>query len=108
MKPSSLLLAMASVVLFVANASAQITNALPGRSIIKLLPDYARPCVYALNQANGSVPGTLLALNSTNGAIINEISVNLNPTDMATSPAGDAVYVINGGSRTISKVDLGI
>ena len=107
MKPSSLLLAMASVVLFVANASAQITNALPGRSIIKLLPDYARPRVYALNQANGSVPGTLLALNSTNGAIISEISVSLNPTDMTMSPAGDAIYVINGGSRTISKVDLG-
>jgi hypothetical protein len=73
-----------------------------------LLPDYARPFVYALNQANGSVPGTLLALNSTNGVIISEISVNLNPTDMAMSPAGDAIYVINGGSRTISKVDLGI
>ena len=67
-----------------------------------------RPRVYALNQANGSVPGTLLALNSTNGAILNEISVNLNPTDMAMTPAGDSLYVINGGSRTISEVDLTI
>jgi hypothetical protein len=72
----------------------------------KLLPDYLRPRVYALNQANGSVPGTLLALNSTNGTILGEISVNLNPTDMAMTPAGDALYVINAGSRTISKVDL--
>jgi len=106
MKPFSFVLAMALVVSTVSSAPAQVTNALPGRSIIKLLPDYARPLVYALNQANGSVPGTLLALNSTNGAVISEISVNLNPTDMAMSPAGNAIYVINGGSRTISKVDL--
>jgi len=87
--------------------SAQITVPLPGRSLNKLLPDYLRPQVYALNRANGSVPGTLLALNSTNGAVLNEISVNLNPTDMAMTPAGDVLYVINAGSRTISKVDLG-
>src|SRR5439155_22826977 len=87
-------------------ASAQVTVPLPGRSVDKLLPDYARPRVYALNQANGSVPGTLLALDSTNGTILNEIAVNLNPTDMAISPAGDVLYVINAGSRTISKVDL--
>jgi DNA-binding beta-propeller fold protein YncE len=79
---------------------------LPGRSIVKLLPDYIRPRVLALNQANGSVPGTVMALDPTNGAILGEISVNLNPTDMATSPAGDALYVVNAGGRTISKVDL--
>ena len=87
-------------------AVAQTNVSLPGRVINKLLPDYIRPRVYALNQANGSVPGTLLALNPTNGAIINEISINLNPTDMAITPAGDALYVINAGSRTITKVDL--
>ena len=50
---------------------AQITNALPGRAITKMLPDYLRPRVYALNQASGSTPGTLLALNPTNGATLN-------------------------------------
>jgi len=92
--------------LALANASAQTTISLPGRSINKLRPDYLRPRVYALNQANGSVSGTLLALNPTNGAILGEIPVNLNPTDMAITPAGEAMYVINAGSRTISKVDL--
>jgi alpha-tubulin suppressor-like RCC1 family protein len=87
-------------------AFGQFTNALPGRTLIKLLPDYARPLVYGLNQANGSVPGTLVALNASNGVIVNEITLDLNPTDMAMTPAGDAVYVINAGSRTISKVDL--
>ncbi len=85
---------------------AQVTVPLPGRVINKLLPDYGRPKVYALNKANGSVPGTLLALNPTNGAILGEISLNLNPTDMAITPAGDALYVVHAGSRTISKVDL--
>lgn len=85
---------------------AQTTVPLPGRTIAKLLPDYLRPRVYALNQANGSVAGTLVALNSTNGSVINEITLNLNPTDMVLTPGGDALYVINTGSRTISKVDL--
>jgi hypothetical protein len=93
-------------VLWSAAAVGQITMPLPGRSLVKLLPDYSRTIVYALNQGNGSVAGTLLALNSTNGAIISEISLDLNPTDMSMTPAGDALYVINTGSRTISKVDL--
>ncbi|HTL71833.1 MAG TPA: hypothetical protein VL863_00925, partial [bacterium] len=108
MKTHLLLLALAAfwVNAPVSIAIAQTTNALPGRSINKLLPDYVHPRVLALNQANGSVPGTLLALNPTNGTILNEIAVSLNPTDMAVTPAGDAVYVINAGSRTITKVDL--
>jgi hypothetical protein len=93
-------------VLWTAAAFGQITVPLPGRSLVKLLPDYSRASVYALNQGNGTVPGTLLALNSTNGAIISEIPVDLNPTDMCMTPAGDALYVINAGSRTISKVNL--
>jgi len=88
------------------NSIGQLTSALPGRSIVKLLPDYVHPRVLALNQANGSVPGTVLALNPTNGAIMNEISVDLNPSDMAVTPAGDALFVVNAGSRTISKIDL--
>ncbi len=99
-------LAVTASFVFVSSVSAQITNSLPGRSIVKLLPDYVHPRVLALNQANGSVPGTLLALNPTNGTVLGEISVNLNPTDMAVTPAGDALFVINAGSRTISKVDL--
>ena len=82
------------------------TNWLPGRALLKLAPDYLRPRVYALNQSTGTDHGTLLALNSTNGATLAEISVGINPTDMAMTAAGDAMYVINTGSRTISKVDL--
>ncbi|MDB6109830.1 MAG: peptidase and in kexin sedolisin, partial [Pedosphaera sp.] len=85
---------------------AQTTVPLPGRVLVKLTPDYLRSVVYALNAANGSSAGTLLSLNATNGAVINEIGVGLNPTDMALTPAGDFLYVINAGSRTISKVDL--
>ena len=106
MKMLSRLLVIAGLCLSALPTPAQTTVSLPGRVINKILPDYIRPRVYVLNQANGSVPGTLLALNPTNGAIINEISINLNPTDMAMTPAGDALYVVNAGSRTITKVDL--
>jgi len=106
MKPHPFLLALIAVSLLIRAASGQTVNTLPGRTIVKLLPDYNSPRVLALNQAVGALPGTVLALNPTNGAVLAEISVNRYPTDMATSPAGDALYVINAGSRTISKVDL--
>src|SRR6266496_1645818 len=106
MKLSQAFVALAAAILLPSTGFSQVSVPLPGRVINKLMPDYGRPKVYALNRANGSVAGTLLALNPTNGAILGEITVNLNPTDMAITPAGDALYVINAGSRTISKVDL--
>src|SRR6187549_2697222 len=106
MKIFHLIVVLALSTFATASGFAQISAPLPGRVINKLLPDYGRPKVYALNKANGSVPGTLLALNPTNGAILGEITVSLNPTDMAVTPAGDALYVVHAGSRTISKVDL--
>src|SRR6266496_1871110 len=106
MKMLQLVVVLGASVFITPPAIAQVSVPLPGRVINKLLPDYGRPKVYALNKANGSVPGTLLALNPTNGAILGEISLNLNPTDMTMTPAGDALYVIHAGSRTIAKVDL--
>ena len=101
-----LALALLASLTAVTNVSAQVaTNWLPGRALVKLVPDYLRPRVFALNQSSGTNHGTLLALSSTNGATLAEISVGINPTDMAMTPAGDALYVINAGSRTISKVD---
>jgi uncharacterized delta-60 repeat protein len=86
---------------------AQITVPLPGRNLVKLLPDYARPRVYALDSGAMLNRGKLLALNPTNGSILAEITVGMNPTDMAMASGGAALYVINTGSRTISRVDLG-
>jgi hypothetical protein len=82
------------------------TSWLPGRVLVKMIPDYLRPRIYALNESSGTNNGTLLALNSTNGSTVDEISLEIDPTDMAMTPAGDALYVINTGSRTISKVNL--
>src|SRR5690349_7509612 len=106
MKLFRTLVVVVATLLIASTGWAQVSVPLPGRVINKLLPDYGRPKVYALNKANGSVPGTLLALNPTNGAILGEISLNLNPTDMNITPAGDALYVIHAGSRTITKINL--
>src|ERR1039458_5638282 len=107
MNPRTASIALLCAISVVSTAHGQVTIPLPNRTVNKLLPDYLRPCVYALNQANGSVPGTLLALNSTNGAILGEISVNLNPTDRAMTPARVATHGLHPASRTISKLDLG-
>src|SRR5881396_1294546 len=93
------LIILCGLTLIAPSGFTQVSVPLTGRVINKLLPDYGRPKVYALNKANGSVPGTLLALSPTNGSILGEISLNLNPTDMAITPAGDALYVIHAGSR---------
>src|SRR5436189_4886044 len=106
MKTIPTLLAAVVATLIAASGWAQTSVPLPGRVINKILPDYGRPKVYALNKANGSVPGTLLALDPTNGTILGEISLNLNPTDMIIAPAGNTLFVIHAGSRTIIKVDL--
>ena len=92
--------------LCITTAFGQVTNSLPGRVLVKLTPDYLRPLVYALNSPNSTNAGTLLALNAANGQVVNEIGVGINPTDMAVTTAGDFLYVINTGSRTISKVNL--
>ena len=96
------------LVAFAQHGFSQIaTNPLPGRTIVKMLPDYLRPRVYALNKGNGTTAGTLLALNPTNGATLEELPLSLHPTDMAMTSDGGSVLIINTGSRTISKVNLG-
>jgi sugar lactone lactonase YvrE len=87
-------------------AAAQSNVPLADRAVVKLMADRTRPAVYALNASDGTRAGTLLALNATNGAVLGEAALGLNPTDMALSPGGDALYVINTGARTIMKVDL--
>ena len=62
--------------------SAQTTNELPGRTIVKLLPDYARPRVYALNSgALSGGTGSVVALNASNGAFLAEVTLGTIPTD---------------------------
>ena len=83
-----------------------ITVPLPGKNIQKLLPDPNRPVVYALNQGEDEGPGSLLALSAANGVTLNELPLNLGPSDMAMTSDGRFLYVIHSGSRTILKIDL--
>jgi hypothetical protein len=85
---------------------AQTTVPLAGRVVVKLVADGARPKMYALNRGNGISSGSLLALNPTNGQLLAEIALGLSPTDMAMTSAGDSMFVVNTGSRTLMKVDL--
>lgn len=100
------LLATFSISLWIQNLTAQTTVSLPGRTIVKLLADNSRPKMYALNSGVGTSPGTLLALNPTNGTLLSEIVLDLDPTDMTMTAAGDSLYVISAGSRSLTKVDL--
>src|SRR5260221_9965588 len=86
---------------------AQTYVAMGNRVLVKLMPDPIRSSVYALNKANGTNSGTLLTLNAADGRLVSEVTLGITPTDMTFTPAGDGLYVINTGSRSIMKVDLG-
>jgi len=87
-------------------AQEPITIPLPEKNIQKLLPDPNRSVVYALNQGDGENPGSLLVIRTTDGQIVDELPLNLRPTDMAMTSDGQFLYVIHSGSRTIMKIDL--
>jgi len=98
-------LVMGCCLLFSSNcpAIAQTTNSLPGRTIVKLLPDYLRPRVYALNTGvNTGGIGSLVSLNASNGTFRAEVTLGATPTDMDIDPSGQWLYVIHFGNSTIS------
>ncbi|RME93108.1 MAG: hypothetical protein D6766_08780 [Verrucomicrobia bacterium] len=85
---------------------AETTVTLGNRTLVKLLPDPLRPKLYALNRGTEPSTGTLLALDANTGAVLGELPLGLSPTDMDITSAGDALFVINTGSRTLMKIDL--
>ncbi|HXJ57773.1 MAG TPA: immunoglobulin domain-containing protein [Verrucomicrobiae bacterium] len=96
-----------AVVLVRVSVNAQTTVALPGRSIVRLLPDYTRPLVYALNSGKATAGiGSLLALNSSNGVIEHELTLERMPSDMDIAPGGQFLYAIQFDNDTIAKIDL--
>jgi len=103
---STLILLLVCIAAFSHRVAAQTTVSLADRVIVKMLPDEARPRVYALNRGDGVAAGSLLALNPTNGLVLSEISLGVRPTDMSLTPINDALFVINTGSRTLMKIDL--
>lgn len=98
---------VASFLVFPPGLYGQIaTNALSGRVLVKLLSDPSRPVVYGLNSGNGLETGSVLALDASTGSVVAEVGTGRNPTDMVLTASGDALYVINTGSRTIGKYRL--
>lgn len=87
-------------------ARAQTTVPLPGRTLIKLLADPLRPRLYAVEPGNGIRPGAVLALDPQNGSILEERPVGLRPTDAALNGEVSALFVVNAGSRTITRIRL--
>src|SRR5438309_7162835 len=75
------------------------------RSIVNLVADFKRPYVYGLNNG-GTNQGTLLAFDQTTGDIKSELALGTNPTDIDIDGTGDALYAINTGDSTLTKVDL--
>jgi hypothetical protein len=96
----------ATLAIFSTPAWAQVNVALPDISVIKLQWDQKRAKLYGLNPGYGLMPGTLIAFNPTNGIRLAEIPLGTTATDMALTSDGQAIYVINTGSRTIMKVNL--
>ena len=62
--------------------------------------------LFALSRdANTASIGTLTVISVTTGQVETSFAVGANPQDVATSPDGAKIYVVNSGDRTLSIID---
>ena len=64
--------------------------------------------LFALSRdANATSVGHLTVIATAGGAVLQTIAVGRNPLDVAASPDGLWIYVVNSGDRTLSVLDAG-
>lgn len=112
-KPATLIAAhwlglwLALLVGMCGRATAQtVTNALSGRTLVRMVADPERGVVYALNPGTATTSGSLLTLNPETGAVLREVETGRLSTDLGLAPEGDSIYVISAGNRTIARYGL--
>ncbi|NQW99057.1 hypothetical protein HQ447_00255, partial [bacterium] len=74
-------------------------------NVVKLLPDPARPRIYAINK-NGKDPGSILVIDTLTHAILKTISVGREPTDIDLTENAAELLVMNTTDRSISRINL--
>ncbi|NQX00641.1 hypothetical protein HQ447_08255, partial [bacterium] len=74
-------------------------------NVVKLLPDPARPRIYAINK-NGKERGSILVIDTLTHAILKTISVGREPTDIDLTENAAELLVMNTTDRSISRINL--
>ena len=103
-----LLLLCCSGLLYQSTASAQF-NPIPlsGGTPVKMVADFQRPFIYVIQSpTSGATNGTLMFINTTNGALTKTMSIGSNPTDLTINVAEGKLYVASWGESATYVVDL--
>ena len=80
---------------------------LTGGAVTKMITDYQRPYIYAIQApVSGGLHGNLLFINTTNNSIDKTLAIGINPTDMTINGAENVLYIIDYGYNTTYRVDL--
>src|ERR1035437_305259 len=80
---------------------------LSGGTPVKMVADFQRPFIYVIQSpASGATNGTLIFINTTNGALTKTMSIGSNPTDLTINVAEGKLYVASWGESATYVVDL--
>ncbi|MES2438461.1 MAG: hypothetical protein V4584_05325 [Verrucomicrobiota bacterium] len=75
-------------------------------NIVGLLPDSARPRLYAVNNKGKTATGSILVIDTLTHATIKEIPVGKEPTDIDLTENSAELVVMNTTDRSISRINL--
>lgn len=75
-------------------------------NLVGLLPDSARPRLYAVNNKGKEANGSILVIDTLTKATIKEIPVGKEPTDMDLTENAEDLLVMNTTDRSISRINL--
>lgn len=74
-------------------------------NVTRLLPDPARPRIYAIN-GNGQEIGSLLVIDSLTRSIVRNVPLGKKPTDLDIGDGGNTLFAINAVDQTIQEINL--
>ena len=83
----------------------ELSYAVGSLEVVKMAPDPTRPVVYALSRTRFEGIGNLVVVDPYSGELLKTIRIGGRPSDLAISPDGQAIYVINSAEMTISQID---
>ncbi|MEO5716690.1 MAG: PQQ-binding-like beta-propeller repeat protein [Luteolibacter sp.] len=85
---------------------AGLATAAVSGNFVQLLPDPARPRLYAVNSNGKTADGSILVIDTQTRVTIKEIFVGKEPTDIDLTENSAELLVMNTTDRSISRIDL--
>ncbi|HKA01877.1 MAG TPA: beta-propeller fold lactonase family protein, partial [Candidatus Solibacter sp.] len=72
-----------------------------------LVHHHSKPLLFAANRGTGAGPSNVVVFDTSSGKLLQRIPVEVNPYALVLSDNGQALYVSNWGSDSVSIIDTG-